>query len=149
MDFQKLQALGGIVSSALVPKEIEYTRPRTPEEGEGESITERGTIHVRKRNSADFLAIVQAPESERPFVTLFRCVCTPDGAPLFPSVGDAAQLAEWLMIPMISAVNEVNAFDPKGFPPRTTSGSTSPSRSADAASRSGNSRSRKKKGPAG
>lgn len=149
MDFKQLQALGGIVSSALVKKPISYTRPRTPEEGEGEPITETADIFVRKRNSRDFLDIVKAPDSEKPFLAIFRCVCVEDGSPLFPSVDDVANLAEWLLFPMIAAVNEVNAFDPKGFPPRTTSGSTSLSPSADAASRSGRSRSPKKKGRAG
>jgi hypothetical protein len=149
MDFQKLQALGGIVSSALVPKEIKFTRPRTPEEGEGEPITESATIHVRKRTSRDFLDIVKVPESERPFLAIFRCVCAEDGTPLLPSVDDASRLAEWMLMPILNAVNEVNSFDPKGFPPRTTSGSNSPSLSAVAASRSGKRPSRKKNGPAG
>lgn len=149
MDFKQLQAVGGIVSSALIPKSIEYTRPRTAEEGEGDPITETADIFVRKRNSRDFLDIVKAPDSEKPFLVIFRCVCTEDGAPLFPSTEDVAHLAEWLLFPMITAVNEVNAFDPKALPPRTISGSTSLSRSADAASRNGKSRSRKKNGRAG
>ena len=159
MDFKQLQALGGIVSAALVRKEIEFTyhRPLPAEqwadpgvpEVEPEAVTECATIFVRKRNSRDFLDIAKAADSEKPFLAIFRCVCTEDGSPLFPSAEHASQLAEWLLVPILNAVNEVNRFDPKALPPRTTSGSTSPSRSADAASRSGRSRSPRKKGRVG
>jgi hypothetical protein len=144
MDFQQLQALGGIVPTALVKKEIEFTRPRTPDEGEGEPVRERVDIFVRKRTSRDFLEINRATDGDRPFVALFRSVCLEDGTPLFPSIDDASRLAEWLLGPMLNAVNEVNAFAPKPSPPRTSSGIGSRSPSAAEASASGSSRSTKR-----
>ena len=159
MDFKQMQAMGGIVSQALVPKDIRFTyHPRKPEaewadpqipEHEEQAVTETGRIFVRKRSSRDFLDIVKAPEAEQPFLALFRCVCNEDGTPLFPSVEDAGQLAEWLMVPMIAAVNEVNSFVPKPSPLRTSSGTTSPSPSAAGVSRSGRTPSRKRKGRPG
>lgn len=130
MDLKQLQAIGGLVSSSLVKKEITYTRPRTPEEGEGDPVTETATIHVRKRNGADFLRMHRAGEDDRAFVALHRCVCAEDGSPLFESPEVASQLAEWLLGPMLLAVNEVNDFAPKRQPPKTTSGRTSRSPSA-------------------
>jgi hypothetical protein len=155
MDFKQLQALGGFISPALVRKEIEFTyRPTKPAETwadpetpefEPVLVTERATVFVRKRTSRDFLDIMQAgSDADRAFLALFRCLCNEDGTPFFPSVEDAASLAEWMFLPLIGAVNEVNSFDPKGFPPRTTSGSTLPSPSAGEASLSGKSRFRKK-----
>jgi hypothetical protein len=149
MDFQQMQALGGIVPTALVKKQIEFTRPRTPEEGDGDPITETADIYIRKRDSRDFIEINQAPKADRVFVALFRSVCTPDGSPLFPSADDAGHLAEWLLAPMLTAMNEVNAFAPKSSPPKTSYGIGSPSPSAGGASASGNSRSTRKNGRRG
>lgn len=149
MDFKQLTALGGIISQELVSKEIEFTRPRLPEEGDGDPVKQSATIHIRKRNSADFLSIVKAQAEDQPFIAIFRCVCTEDGSPLFPSMAEAGQLAEWLLIPMIAAVNEVNSFAPKHSPLRTNSGMKSPSPSAVARSKSGSRRSRKKSEPTG
>lgn len=149
MDLKHLQALGGIVSQALVPKEIEFTRPRLPEEGDGDPITERGVIHVRKRSARDFLDIHRASDSDKTFIALHRCVCNEDGTPFFPSADEAALLAEWILGPMLIAVNEVNAFLPKPSPPRTSYGTTSRSRSAADPSVSGRKRSQKKNGQPG
>lgn len=159
MDFHQLQALGGIVPTALVRKEIEFTYyrplpesewadPNIPETEQSPS-TDTAVVFIRKRTSRDFLDIVKAPEQDKPFLALFRCVCTEDGAPLFPSLDDAARLAEWMLVPLIGAVNEVNSFLPKAFPPKTSSGATSPSPSAVVRSGSGRTRSTKKSGRSG
>ena len=154
MDFHQLQALGGIVSPVLVKKEIEFTchlpkpaeswaDPEVPEV-EDEAVTQRATVFIRKRTSRDFLDIMEASDDDRAFLSLFRCVCNEDGTPFFPSVDDAARLAEWMFLPLIGAVTEVNSFRPKKNPPKTTSGSTSPAPSADEASPNGRPRSPKK-----
>lgn len=159
MDFQQLQALGGIVPTALVRKEIEFyslplkpagewADPAVPEFAD-EPAKQRATVFIRKRSSRDFLDIMQASDEDRAFVALFRCLCNEDGTPFFPSVHDASRLAEWMFLPLIGAVNEVNSFDPKPYPPRTSSGIASPSSSADAASVSGSSQSTRKNGRRG
>lgn len=149
MDFNQLQKLGGFVSPDIVKRTITFTRPRLPEEGDGDPVTETADLHFRKRTSRDFLDISRSEESERPFLALFRCVCNADGTPFFPSAESAAQLAEWMLGPMLNAVNEVNAFAPKRGAARTTSGTTSPRRSEGGRSRSGNSPSPSKSGPTG
>jgi hypothetical protein len=159
MDFLKLQAMGGIVSAAPVRKEITFTyhRPLPADqwsdpdvpEVEPEPATDTATVWIRKRTSRDFLDINAAAPGEQVFLALFRCVCTEDGAPLFPSVEDASRLAEWMLIPLMKAVNEVNSFLPKAFPPKTSSGATSPSPSAAVRSASGRKRSTRKSARSG
>lgn len=159
MDYQELKALGGIVSQALVKKEIQFryhaplpedqwADPAMPEFAD-EATDATATIYIRKRTSRDFLDVVRAPESQQAFINLFRCVCNEDGTPLFPSVEDAGHLAEWLLVPMLTAVNEVNSFLPKRFPPKTSSGANSLSPSAAGASGNGRKRSTRKSGRSG
>jgi hypothetical protein len=144
MDIKKLQALGGFVSQTLVAKEITFTRPRLPEEGEGAPVNESGVIHVRKRSARDFLDMHHAEGSEKTFIALHRCVFNEDGTPFFSSPNEAGLLAEWILGPMLVAVNEVNSFLPKPSPPKTSSGTTSRSPSAAGLSGSGRTQSRKR-----
>jgi hypothetical protein len=132
MDYTHLKKIGGFVSPEIVVEKIEFTRPRLPEEGDGDPISESAELHIRKRTSRDFLDISRAAEADKPFLALHRCVCNPDGSPLFSSIDEASQLAEWLLGPILNAVNKVNSFAPKSGAARTISGTTSPPRSGKA-----------------
>lgn len=158
MDINQLQALGALVTRSVFPKEIKVRRPVLKPveewadpgepEGTGEFVEDTLTAHVRKRSSADFLEMVQAPDRDKAHIAVLRCVCREDGTEVFQSLEQAKQLQEWLFIPLMLAVNEVNQFGLKNSQPRTSSGTSSPSSSA-ARSRKRRSGSPRKNAPAG
>lgn len=159
MDLLRLQALGAFVPAAIFKREISIKyRPLTPAETwadpevperEADYITESMTAHIRKRSSADFLEMVGAPSGDAPFLTVLRCVVHENGAPVFANLEQVKTLHEWILIPLASAVKEVNTDDAKKSQPRMSSGAASRSPSAAGASRSGKPRSRKKNARSG
>lgn len=159
MDLRQLQALGAFVSRDLHKRTITFTyRPMKPRESwadpaepefEDALKTDTAEVYIRRRNSADFYEMVKADERDKVFVVIFRCVCNPDGSPLFESVEQASNLAEWMTVPLIAAVNEVNNYQPGKSKPRTSSGATSRSASAGVRSASGKKRSAKKSARSG
>lgn len=147
MDLKQLTALGAIVPVTLVRKEIavrrpaplpteEWADPNVPEFGTA-MVEDTLTVHVRKPSAADEIEIHNAAERDRPFILIHRCICQEGGAPLFPSLEVAQQVALWLVTPLFLAVSEVKGDRPNGSRRRTNSGSRSLSRSAAAARRSG------------
>lgn len=140
MDIKQLQAMGAIVTRSLFKKDIPVRRPvlRAPEEWAdpnepektGEFIDDVLTAHVRKRSSADFLEMVQATDRDKAHIAILRCICHEDGTEVFESLAQAKQLEEWLFIPLMLAVNDVNGFGLKNSQPRTSSGTSLPSSSA-------------------
>lgn len=159
MDLTQLQAMGAIVPRTLFKREIEVTyRPLTDQatwanpqepEREAESVTKKIDVYVRKRNSADMLDVSTAEGSDMALTTILRCICKPDGSPVFETIQQVRDLEPWMSIPLLNVVREVNQYDPKNSPPRTSGGAGSPSRSGGGASRSGKSRSPRKKGRSG
>jgi hypothetical protein len=159
MDLSQLQAMGAFVPQAIFKRDIQITyRPLKPAsewaepdvpEHESEPVKATVTVHIRKRSSADFLEIVNAPDGDKPFVSLLRCVVNPDGSPVFADLAQAKQLAEWMLLALLPAVTEVNSYDAKKSTPRMSGGATSPSPSAGAALRSGKRLSRKRNGASG
>lgn len=140
MDLKQLQALGAIVSRTLFKKEIKVRRPilkpaeewadaSEPEES-GEIVDDTLTTWIRKRSSADFLEMIQAPDRDKAHIAVLRCVCLEDGAEVFESLGQCKQLKEWIFLPLMYAINEVNSFGLKNSRPKTKSGMNSPSSSA-------------------
>ncbi len=120
MDIKQLQAMGGFVTRTLFPKTIPVRQPvlkpesewANPEDPEftGEFVDTTMDVHIRKRSSADFLEMVQAADRDRAHVAILRCVLQADGAEVFASLEQVKQLREWLFIPLMQAVNEVNEF---------------------------------------
>ena len=159
MDLLKLQALGAFVPAAIFKRDISIKyRPLKPAETwadpdvperEVDFVTESMTAHIRKRRSADFLEMVGAPNQDAPFLTVLRCVVHENGAPVFESLEQVKNLHEWILIPLATAVKEVNTDDAKKSQPRMSSGAASRSPSAAGASRNGKSRSRKKNARSG
>ncbi len=140
MDLKQLQALGAIVTRTLFKKEIpvkrlalkpkeEWANESEPEES-GEIVDDTLTTWIRKRSSADFLEMIQAPDRDKAHIAVLRCVCLEDGTEVFESLDQVKQLKEWLFIPLMIAINEVNRFGLKNLQPRTNSGTNSPSSSA-------------------
>jgi hypothetical protein len=160
MNLTQLQAMGAFVPQAIFKRDIPITyRPLKPAESwaepdipehESEAVTATVTVHIRKRSSADFLEIVNAPDGDKPFVSLLRCVVNPDGTPVFTGVAEMTPMEQvknlegWFLWPLLAAVNEVNSYDAKKSTPRMSGGATSPSPSAAAALRSGRRLSRRK-----
>lgn len=159
MDLIKLQSMGALVPLTIFKREIDVTyQPFKPKdqwesedtpEYEDEAVTEKMTVHVRKRNSADMLDVGNAEGADRALMTILRCVCQPDGKPVFEDIEQVRRLEPWLSIPLMNVVSEVNRYDAKKSTARPSSGVRSPSPSAAGASRSGKSRSRKKSGRSG
>jgi hypothetical protein len=139
MDLKQLQAMGALVPRTLFKKEIPFRRPvlkpteewsnaGEPEES-GEFVDDTVTAWIRKRSSADFLEMIQAPDRDKAHIAVLRCVCLEDGAEVFESLAQAKQLKEWLFLPLMMAVNQVNEFGLKNSHPRTSSGTSSRSSS--------------------
>lgn len=148
MDLNQLQAMGAFVPTKPVKKEIKITRPvllpreewADPEieEESGEVVNESMTAYIRRGSSADDIEMSRAPEREQPFVAVYRFVCDEKGRPVFESVEQTMTLKTWLVMPLFAAIAEVRGNAPKPSRRRTSSGSKSPSPSADAAPRNGN-----------
>jgi hypothetical protein len=159
MDLKQLQAMGAIIPRTLFKKEVPVKRPELKPASEwaekdvpektGKWIDDTITVHIRKKSSADFMEMIAAPDREKAHIAVLRCVCDEKGAEVFESLEQAKQLEEWLFIPLVMAVNEVNQFGLKNSQPRTSSGAKSRSPSAEGQSRNGKSRSRKKSAPSG
>lgn len=159
MDLKQLQAMGAIVPRTFYEKTIPIRRPvLKPVEEWAEAdapektdkfVDDTITVHIRKRSSADFLEMVTAPDRDKAHIAVLRCVCKPDGAEVFESLEQTKQLEEWLFIPLMLAVNEVNKFGLKNSQPRTSSGANSRSPSAAGRSRNGKKRSAKKSARSG
>lgn len=140
MDMHQLEGMGAFVPKAIFQREIPITfRPQTSADSwespdvpeyEAEYVTRTVTVHIRKRNSADFLKIVRAPDTEKPLLPILLCVVTPEGAPVFPSLDKVAELQDFMLGPLLRAVDEVNDYDAKKSTPRMSGGVTSPSPSA-------------------
>lgn len=140
MDLKQLQVLGAIVPRTMFKKEIPVKRPELkpqtewadqsePEET-GKIIDDSLTTWIRKRSSADFLEMIQAKDQDKAHIAVLRCVCHEDGSEVFESLQQCKQLKEWLFIPLMVAVNEVNQFGLKNLTPKTSSGTSLPSSSA-------------------
>jgi hypothetical protein len=139
MDIKQIQSFGGFVTRVLFKKEIPVRRPvlkpaeewANPDEPEktGEFVEDTLTAHVRKRSSADFLEMVQATDRDKAHIAILRCICHEDGTEVFESLAQCKQLEEWLFIPLMLAVNEVNQFGLKNSQPKTSSGTSLPSSS--------------------
>jgi hypothetical protein len=158
MDLKQLQVLGAIVPRTTFKKEIpvkrpelkpkeEWADPNDPEET-GNIIDDSLTTWIRKRSSADFLEMIQAKDQNKAHIAVLRCVCHEDGSEVFESLEQCKQLKEWLFIPLMVAVNEVNQFGLKNSLPKTSSGMSLPSSSA-ARSRKLKRVSQKRNAPAG
>lgn len=140
MELKELQVLGAYVPRKLIKKEVPINRPVLKPKEEwadaeipeftGERSADTITVHIRKRDSADFMEMTAADDRERVSIALLRSVCKPDGSPVFESVEQVNSLAEWLFIPLMVAVGEVNSFESKNSQPRMSSGAKSPSSSA-------------------
>lgn len=149
MDIKQLQSLGAISSRNIIKKQItfrypeplpadQWADPKAPEYPDNPEIVDgKAEVFVRKRSAADFMELVSSPDREKGCYSILRCVCNEDGSPLFESYEQVDNLADWMFVPLLLAVNEVNKITPKHLPPRTNSGSTSPSRSGAGRSRSG------------
>lgn len=158
MDIKQLQSLGAIVSRTMFKKEIPVKRPELKPKAEwadesepeetGETVDDSLTTWIRKRSSADFLEMIQAKDQDKAHIAVLRCVCHEDGTEVFESLEQCKQLKEWLFIPLMVAINEVNQFGLKNLRPKTSSGTSLPSSSA-ARSRKLKRGSVKRNGPAG
>lgn len=157
MDLQQLQAMGAIATRALVPKTImiqypkplpqeQWADPAVPEYADvPEMVDETLDVHIKKRSSMDAAEAMRAPERERVFILILRCVCKPDGSQVFDTLDQVVSLKEWIWIPLAAAITEVHkGGEAKNSQPRTSSGASSRSPSAGGRSRSGKRRSPRK-----
>lgn len=158
MDISKLQGIGAFVPLAVFKREVSisyyplkpvetWADPDVPEH-EAERVVDTITTYIRKRTSAQFLELCGADDPDKPFLTVLHCIVQADGSPVFEDVDQVKRLAEWMLIPLVRVVSEVNTFAAKKSVPRTSFGAVSPSPSA-ARSRKPRPPSRKKSGRSG
>ncbi len=160
MDLSSLKAMGAINTRSLVKKDVlvKYPVPLPQDQWSDPEIAEYPEVlvyeektiqaHIQKKSSADFIEMMQARDAEKPFIAIFRCVRHADGSQVFDTFEQVLALKEWLWIPLMKVVNEVNEFVLKNSQPRMNSGTKSPSSSA-ARLRKRKSVSPKKNAPAG
>jgi hypothetical protein len=159
MDLKQLQTLGAFVPTKLIRREIEISRPILKPESEwaipgiheftDEVVRESMTVFLRKRASADFMEMIATEDREKASVSILRCVCNEDGTQVFESVEQVSRLEDWIFLPLIAVVMEVNKYGPKQSPSRKSSGANSRSASAVARSRNGKRSLPKKSGRSG
>lgn len=147
MDLQQLQAMGAIVPSRIVKREVKFKRPEMkpeeewadPEEPEytDKVFDETMTVYIRRGSSADGLELLQADDRDKMFVAIQRCIVDEKGNPVFPSFEIASRIKLWLSIPLFNAIAAEGNVGPKSSRRRKSGGATSPSPSADAASGNG------------
>lgn len=123
MSLKDLQALGAFVPTKPFKRTIEFDKPILAPEEEWDSPdvpkftgeTERVSIDVyfKRMSSADEVAIAQAPADLQPFVMVFRLVRNEDGSPMFESVDQVAQLASWVLAPIVSEIEKIEGSRPK------------------------------------
>ena len=140
MELKDLQSAGAYVSRKLIKKEVALRRPVLKPESEWEDpevqeftdeiVDDSMTVYIRKRDSADLMELMGSDDREKASIAILRCVCKPGGTQVFESLDQVNQLADWLFIPLMMIVGEVNNFAPKNSQPRTSSGAKSRSLSA-------------------
>lgn len=154
MDLKNLQALGAFVPTKLFKREVPIKRPEAkpqnqwadPEVPEftGNVSDDTVTVWIRKRSSADFMEIRQAPNRDKFHLAVQMCICHEDGTPVFETLDHAKKLAEWLFVPLAAEVHELHGEGPKNSQPRTNGGASLRSASAAGRSKSGKRRSLKR-----
>jgi hypothetical protein len=150
MDLSQLRDMGLVSASPLVRKEItikyhpllpkeQWADPEIPER-QAEPTEGKLTFWVRKKSAADEILISEARNAGRdPLYTLIhRCVFNEKGGRVFPTEEDAIGLDLTMFAPLLEAINEVNGPAKKSRP-RTKSGVSSPSPSAEGQSKNGES----------
>lgn len=105
MDLKSLKDKGGIVSSALVPKEV--TWKHTDDAGEEQEDT--FTIHVRKASFGTMEKLFVGNDDQSKSAALISQSVLLDGGKEALSYEDAFQLDPSLAAVLMKAVNEVNA----------------------------------------
>lgn len=148
MDLQQLYSIGAFVSAKPVKRTFTVKRPATvpfeewadPKVPEFTGEMEEGTLDVwlKRMSSADEIAIANATQEDQTFVVVHRLVRNEDGSPLFQDLEQVKMLAPWLLLPLVGAIEEVAARNPKANSGMTTpSGSKSPDGSADVPRKNG------------
>lgn len=154
MNLEQLRALGAFKDRSIVPRSVtlkhkpllpesEWDDPNVPKYAD-EPFEDSIDCFIRKRSSADNLELARAEEHLVPHLTVLRGVVDKNGKPIFPDLDTVVGLEEWVLLPLFSAVAEVNTIGPKASPPKTSSGANSRSDSGAARSRSGRKWSRPK-----
>jgi hypothetical protein len=133
MKLSDLQAMGALVPTAPIKREIKIKKPVTKPESEwsepgvpeftGETEDVTITAHIRRGAAIDAIELMRAEDRKQPFVAIFRSVVHPDGTPVFESQEQAEQLALWIALPLFEAITEVAGKGPKASRRRTSGGS--------------------------
>lgn len=164
MDLSQLRDMGLVSTSPLIRREITVRyHPLLPksqwadpavEERQQDSVEAKMEFWLRKMSAADEIMISEASRSGRDplYTAIHRCVFTAKGTRVFPTEDDAIGLDLAMFEPLVTAINEVNGARlgaAKKSPPMTRPGASSPSPSADEASKNGESDSAQKSGTSG
>ncbi len=164
MDIKQIQAIGGLATRTVVERKVsiaypplkpqeEWEDPNTPESDNSSTradwVEKTVTVHVRKRSASEAFEIMSAPEKERPFLMILRCICKEDGELMFDSIEQVEQLKDWLWIPFSLVASEVNDLTEKKSRPRTNDGAVSRSPSGAGRSTNGGKRSVKRSSSSG
>lgn len=161
MDLEQLKSMGLVQANPLVKREIKVRyRPLLPqsewadpavEERAAEEVDGVVTVWLRKLTAADQMAVgsVAASGGDAISLIIHLCVFKEDGTRLFPTVDDAAGLDKVMFAGLLLEINKLNEGTAKKSRPRTSSGASSRSPSADAVSPNGNSSSQSKNSQSG
>lgn len=164
MDLSQLRDMGLVSTSPLIRREITIRyRPLLPkeqwadpaiEERQEEYVEAKLEFWLRKMTAADEIMISEAAREGRDplYTAIHRCVFNEKGARVFATEDDAIGLDLSMFAPLVAAINEVNGSRlgaGKKSRPRTRSGASSRSPSAEGPSKSGESESAPRSGESG
>ena len=142
-DLTQLAAMGLVERNPLVKRDItikyyplkpeaEWAEPGEPER-EDTLVEGTVTVFLRRFRASDSIAIHGATGDDQAYVAIYRTVFTQDGQRLFPSLDEAFGLKVEIFHPLLKEINKLNGVSlKKKSKPKTSSGATSPSPSADA-----------------
>lgn len=160
MDLIQLTKMGAFIPKGLVKKEIAFKHPtelpkdqwQDPEvaEYDEETMTDATmTAYIKRRSSADLIEIMNTKDRDKMYATVLLSVMKEDGEPVFESIDQVRLLKEWIFIPVLLAVNEVNSTKKKNSQQKKSSGAKSRSPSEAVALRNGSNTSAKKSAESG
>ena len=142
-DLTQLASMGLVESNPLVKRDIpvkyfplkpesEWSEPGVPEREEA-PVEAMVTVYLRRFRASDSIAIRGAADDDQAYMAVHRSVFTEDGKRLFSTIEEAFGLKLEMFHPLLQEINRLNGVAlKKKSKPKTNSGASSPSRSADA-----------------
>jgi hypothetical protein len=149
MDLTQLQAMGAIVPTKPIKREVKIKRPELRPETEwadpnvpeftGEIVDDTMTVYIRKGMAVDSLEMLSEEGGRRAAMAIHLSVCHADGTKVFPTMehvigngkdpgeeGYLGALAEWIFYPLMIELSQVEKETRPKYSRRRKNGGSKP-----------------------